>query len=478
MRRMKMSALLLSILLLLGGCALTPSYQRPEAPFSVPAEYQNADQEDPVPVGPEAWWREFGDPELSAVVERALARNLDVKSAAAKVEEMAARFGAERAGLFPALNLSLGAERTGIGRSTEVPEFTAGLAASYEVDLFRRIASGTEAARAVLLQAEENQRTVLQTVAATAATTYLSIEGLERRIAVLTQSIASYEKSLRLVKLRYRRGTATILDVRQAARLVAQARSNLPVLEQQLAVAWQELSVLCGDYPRDRPVRAQPADYYHGLSPVPEGLPSELLRRRPDIRSAEAYLASTHSRVAEAHAARFPRLTLTGTYGYTTDALGDLLRPESRLWNLAAGLAAPLFDAGALKSGEEAARARYSQAEAGYWKTVLTAFSEVEQALTVNRTQQERLTELIDFEKQARATLKVAQSRYERGLVEYLTVLDSQQALISAQIQVIETQTALYQNRVFLHRALGGDFDSLPQENDAALEAGEALPAS
>ncbi|MEW5736470.1 MAG: efflux transporter outer membrane subunit [Thermodesulfobacteriota bacterium] len=481
MQRTMRRALFVMLLAACCGCSLSPAYKRPDPPFSVPEKYEHASGPEEAAAWPEPWWQGFDDPELTRFVSRALSRNLDAAAAAARVEEYAARFSAERAGLFPALNLSAKGDRTGVGRSVEIPEFTAGLAASYEVDLFRRIRSGTEASRVELLQMEENRQTVLNTVAASTATAYLEIESLERRIAVLRESIRSYEKSLRLVELRYRRGTTMILDVKQAARLLAQARAGLPVLEQQLALAWQKLSVLCGDYPKDIPARQQPEDYFHALAPVPAGLPSELLRKRPDVRAAEAYLASTVSRTAEAHAARFPRITLTGSYGYASEALGDLLRPEGRMWSLAAGLTAPVFDAGRLKANEEAAQARSRQAEAAYWKTVLTAFSEVEEALTVNRMQEQRLLYLRDFEKQARSALSLAQSRYERGLIEYLTVLDAQQAFILARTDVINTQTALYQNRVFLHRALGGSFD-LPQEENPGsppeASAAEAGPNS
>jgi multidrug efflux system outer membrane protein len=270
------------------------------------------------------------------------------------------------------------------------------------------------------------------------------------------QSIKNYRQNLQLVKRRYERGLTSILDLRQARRILAQAEASLPSLRQELGISQQRLAVLLGQYPETKPPRLQQEDYFKRLTPVPPGLPSELLLRRPDIRAVEAQLKASNARIGAAKASRFPRITLTGSFGHTSDELEDLFKPRSELWNLALGITQPLFNAGKLRSGQQAAEARYAQAVADYAKTVLTAFFEVEKALLTRKEQMERRERIVNLLKEARATQKVAQSRYERGLVNYLVVLDAQQSRFRTEETLVMVDLAILVNRVSLHRALGG----------------------
>jgi len=324
------------------------------------------------------------------------------------------------------------------------------------VDLWGRLARGQEAARADLLQAEENRRTIAQTVVAETISLYLLMESLERRIRIALDKIESYGRSLAFVEGRYERGLTSILDVMQARRALAQAEPVLPSLRQDLGITQQKLSVLAGRYPRTRPPRPQPEDYYKRLQPVPPGLPSDLLLRRPDIKAAEAGLMSLNARVGVAKASRFPSITLTGTFGYSSDELDRLFRPESELWNIALGGVQSLFDAGKLKAGQRAAEARYQQGVAEYAKTVLTAFSEVEGALLTRKEQLDRRDRVLNHLMEARRTQEVAENRYKRGLVDYLTVLVAQQARFKAEEDLVLVDLAILSNRATLHRALGG----------------------
>jgi multidrug efflux system outer membrane protein len=333
--------------------------------------------------------------------------------------------------------------------------------ATFEVDLWGRLARAEEAAREDLLQSAENRQTVAQTVTAEAISLYLQIESLERQIKIVEDSIANYRDSLQVVNRRYERGLVSILDLRQARRTLAQAEARLPALRQDLGTAQQQLAVLAGQYPKTSPAREHPEDYYRQLDPVPPGLPSELLRRRPDIRANEAGLRAQNARVGEALAARFPRISLTGNLGYTSSDLSTLLQPESFLWSWAAGLVQPLFTAGRLAAQQREAEARFQQGAADYAKTVLTAFSEVEQALLTREEQLQRRERLLKFLEEARATQRVAQSRYQRGLVGYLDVLEAQQTRFQAEENVVLVDFAILNNRVSLHRSLGGGWAQL-----------------
>ena len=461
----------LAALLGLSSCMkLGPDYHRPDTGIQMPQTYQHGPSESATLEPEDRWWEVFGDPELNRLVEEALANNLDIKKATAKILEVQSQFVQARADRFPSVNLQGQGQRqrqagrlamAGFASEREMETYTLSLPASFELDLWGRLARAEEAARADLVQAEENRRIVAQTIAAETISLYLQIESVERRIQITGQSIENYRRSLALVERRYERGLTSVLDVRQARRILARAEGLLPALRQDLGTTQQKLAVLLGRYPKTRPPRPQPEDYFERLAPVPPGLPSDLLLRRPDIRAAEANLRALNARVGVGKASRFPRITLTGSFGYSSDELNRVFRPESELWTLAMGIVQPLFDAGKLKAGQRRAEARYQQGVAEYAKTVLTAFFEVERAFLTREEQLKRRSHIVNFLQEARATQRVAESRYERGLVDYLTVLDAQQTRFQAEGDLVRVDLAILSNRVTLHRALGGGWAEL-----------------
>jgi len=442
-----------------------PDYHRPDTGIQMPAHYEHGSAEIVTPQPDDRWWEVYGEVEINRLVDEVFRNNLDIKKATAGILEVRSKFVQARADRFPSLSLQSQGERQerqiiGIipGESFSVlsETYTFSLPASFEVDLWGRLARGQEAARADLLQAEENRRTVAQTVVAETISLYLLVESLERRIRIALDKIQSYGQSLAFVEGRYERGLISILDVMQARSALAQAEAILPSLRQDLGITQQKLSVLAGRYPRTITPRLHPEDYYKRLEPVPPALPSDLLLRRPDIRAAEAGLLALNARVGVAKASRFPSISLTGTLGYSSNELDRLFRPESELWNIALGGVQSLFDAGKLKAGQRAAEARYQQGVAEYAKTVLTAFSEVEGALLTRKEQLDRRDRVLNQLMEARRTQKVAKNRYKRGLVDYLTVLVAQQARFKAEEDLVLVDLAILSNRATLHRALGG----------------------
>jgi multidrug efflux system outer membrane protein len=451
----------LAISLTVSGCfKMGPDYQRPGMEFRVPAHYQYTPTELIMPEPEDQWWRVFNDSELNQLVEEVLQNNLDIKRATGAVLEVRAQLVSVRADRFPQVDIEGHAERQqipkGISDDRTTTAYDLSLPASFELDLWGRLARAEEAVRANLLQAEENRRTVAQTVVAETVTLYLQMESLERAIDIDKKLIESFRRSLNLVESRYKRGLTSVLDVRQARRVLAGAEATLPSLRQDLGTTQQTLAVLLGRYPETRPPRLQPEDYYKRLAPVPPGLPSELLLQRPDIRAAEDQLVSLNALVGVAKASRFPRIVLTGSYGYASEDLERLLKPENELWNIAAGIAQPLFDAGKLQAAQRAAEARYQQGVAEYSKTVLTAFAEVEGAFLTREEQLKRREYVVTFLHEAREAQRIAESRYEKGLVDFLTVLDTQRTRFEAERDLLEVDFTLLNNRVNLHRALGG----------------------
>ena len=456
-----------SAILLMGtGCMkIGPDYHRPDTGIEMPRSYQHASTETTTSLPEDRWWQVFGDHEINQLVEEALRNNLDIKKATARILEVRSQFVETRADRFPTLSLEGQAQRQhrqiigvipGESFSVKTDIYTLSLPASFELDLWGRLARAEEAALGDLLQAEENRRTVAQTVVAEAITFYLQMESLERRVQITKEIIENLSHTLALVESRYERGLASVLDLRQARRTLAQAEALLPSLRQELGMTQQKLAVLLGRYPTTQAPRLQPEEYFKRLATVPPGLPSELLLRRPDIRAAEAKLMTLNARVGVSKASRFPRITLTGSFGYSSDELDQLLQHESTMWNLALGIAQPLFDAGKLQAGQRAAEARYEQGVAEYAKTVLTAFSEVERAFLTRKEQIERRERTLSFLVEARATQRVAESRYRRGLVDYLTVLEAQQTRFRAEENLVLVDLAILSNRVSLHRAFGG----------------------
>lgn len=454
------------------GCAhLGPEYKKPDLETAVPSGWLQSTGEAGEAASGRRWWEAFDSPELNDLVQDVLARNLDIQEAAARVLEVRAALTSRRADRFPRVDFEAGAGRRRQTVTRAIPTLQGvfqeeqrvttdshnlSLPAAFELDLWGRLARAEEAARQDLLRAEENRLTVAQGVAAEAVTLYLQTEALKRRLQITEQRIGNYEQSLALVERRYESGLTSILDVRQVRRALAGAQALLPPIRQELGATQHALSVLAGQYPTTDDDRTPSESAFRVKEPVPPGVPSVLLQRRPDIRAAEANLKALNARVGEALAARFPRISLTGSFGYSSETLGRLFDPASELWNIASGLAHPLFDAGRLKAAQRAAEARYRQGAAAYARTVLQAFAEVENALLTRKEQIERRERVLEFLDEARVTQEVAESRYGRGLTDYLNVLEAVQTRFQAEEDVVLADLAIATNRVSLHRALGG----------------------
>ena len=446
------------------GCIkMGPDFQTPQLGIHKPETYQYADSGEKPSQTEGAWWHVFNNTQITQLANDVIKYNLDIRKAAARVLEVQSQLVGTRADRFPSLGFNAEAKKQkrpiigiipGDSFTVRSESHTLSFPASFELDLWGRLARAEEAARADLLQAEENHLTIVHSVVAEAVALYLQMESYERRIQITEDTIENFQRNLALVKSRYERGLSSILDLKQASRILSQAETALPPLRQELGITQQNMAVLMGTYPKTRPPRTQPEDYFKHLDPVPPGLTSELLLTRPDIKAAEAGLKSLNARVGVAKARRFPRITLTGSFGYTSADLNRLLNRESELWSLAAGVTQPLFDAGKLKAGQKAAEARYQQGLAEYAKIVLTAFSEVERALLTRQEQLERRDSVLNFLAQARAVQNIAEARYVRGLTDYLTVLDSQQTRFQAEQDLVTVDLVLLTNRVSLHRAL------------------------
>jgi multidrug efflux system outer membrane protein len=456
-------SLILILLTGLGGCInLGPDYHQPDLNIQIPESFQNDPAEQTAgQLDEDRWWHVFGDTELNQLVEEVLKRNWDLKQAAARILEARAQYVQVSADRWPQVDFDYrwDKRRVGgisVGRGQTITTHQVSFPAFFEIDLWSRLAKASRAAWNDILVVEENRRTVAQTLVAETINLYLQIEAVERRLQIADQSIEAFKRSLQFVETRYRRGLISVLDVRQARRILAGAEVRVPELQQQLGISQQQLAVLLGRYPKTGSARSQPEDYYRRLDPVPPGLPSTLLLRRPDIRATEARLEALNERIGAAKAARFPAITLTGSYGWNADGKDRLFKAESVIWNFARGVVQPLADGDRLKARQRGIEAQYQQAVSDYANTVLNAFAEVEGALLTRKKQLERRQRELKFLEEARATQRVAQNRYLRGLVEYLDVLEAQQTRFTSEDTLALVDLSILTNRVNLHRALGG----------------------
>ncbi|MGD2099491.1 MAG: efflux transporter outer membrane subunit [Desulfobacterales bacterium] len=453
---------------LIGCINLGPHYHRPDINIEIPQYYQSDSIKSSAnSVITDRWWHDFNDPELNRMVAEVMQHNWDLKQAAARILEARAQYVQISADRWPQVNFDYDWDQrrfggVNVGRGQTITTHQVSFLALFEIDLWSRLAKASRAAWDEILASEENRRTIAQTLVAETIDLYLQIQAFERRLQIAAESIAAFERSLQFVEIRYRRGLTSALDVRQARRILAGAQTRIPELQQQLGITQQQLSILLGRYPETRPARPQPADYYRQPEPVPIGIPSTLLRQRPDIRAAELRLQALNEQIGAAKADRFPKITLTGSYGWNSDGKDRLFKSGSVIWNFARGVAQPLVDADRLKARQREVEAQYEQAVSDYANTILNAFAEVEGALLTRQKQLERRQREVVFLAEARATQRVAQNRYIKGLIQYLDVLEAQQTRFTAEDNLAQVDLNILTNRVSLHRAIGGSW-AVPQ---------------
>ncbi|PCG14883.1 MAG: RND transporter [Sphingomonas sp.] len=441
--------------LLLAGCTL-PGKRAPApdaAAVAPPPAWRTA-------LGPGApiradWWQGFGDPQLTALVERALANNVDVLTAAARVEEARAAEALARAQLLPQIGGTVpetqGQTLTAFGTTSRAIGAQPGVNASYDLDLFGRLRQASRAARAQLLATEAARDTVRLATAAAAASGYVTLRALDQRLAIAQATLAARQDALRIARRRFEAGYSSRLEYRQAQGEYAATQQLVPAA--QLAITRQEnaLSLLTGDAPRAI-ARGLALDRIAAPA-IPDGLPADLLRRRPDLYQAEQTLVAADRTLDSQRAAMLPNLSLTGSAGLV---LSTALAQPQAIFSLGASILAPLFDGGRLRAQERAATARRDQAAFAYRRTALTAFREVEDALAGVRRTGEQARALGDQATAARGALQNATNRYRAGYSGYLEQLDAQRNLLTAELALVQTEADRLSAYVALYQAMGG----------------------
>lgn len=475
MKRIILAAAALSLLV---GCAVGPDYRRPEPGTDVPAGWSAHDStatpaalaEKMDSGGGGRWWTGFHDATLDSLVDHALAHNHDLQAAAARVLEARALAGGTRADRWPSIEVGGTASRSKSANlnfpgfiSPHLTAFSASATARYEADLWGRVARGDEAAIAALLASEHERAALARSIVAAVINARLEARELSGRIHLTEATLTSYRQSLGAVQDRYRQGLVPSLDLELARQNLLAGQAGLPPLRQQLAAARRRLEVLCGSYPHgltpgDQPARAMVTA--PTIPSVPEGLPSDLLDRRPDLQAAELRLHAAVAQVGQAKAALYPRISLTGSSGFSSRELSELGTSGTDVWSLVGNLVMPLINRGATKAQYKAAEARAAQAAAGYRQTVLEAFAEVENSLDLDFYLALQYRDLGEATLAAVQAERLAADRYRRGLDNILVMLESQRRSYATQNQLLTVQRQRLAARVNLIVALGGPWDS------------------
>jgi multidrug efflux system outer membrane protein len=445
-------------LVALAACSVGPAYKRPDIPS--PPQWQETSTNESAAVWPSAdWWHGFGSDKLDELIAEAQRSNDDLAAAIARVQEADAQARIAGAPLLPSLDFGADASRqeaqiAGVGHGT-FNTFNPELSASYELDFWGKNRALRAAARATAIASHYDKETVALTVVSSVATAYFQALEFRDRLEVARQNVTNGQKILRGLQLEQTAGIATALDVAQQETTVALLDAAIPPLEQQFRQTVNALAVLIGKTPESIDVDTGTLNSL--TSPlVVEGLPSQLLSRRPDVAESEQQLISANADITVARAALFPSIQLTASGGYESSALSSLINPASRIWSLSAGLTQPIFHGGALRGQVVFSNARYAELLSSYHKTVISAFGNVENALVAARQtkeQQVRQQKAVDT---ARRAFQYAQTQMSAGTVNILTVLNTENALFSAQDELVQVQYLHLQSLVDLFTALGG----------------------
>lgn len=464
--RLLMPLLLLSTL---PGCLLGPDHLQPQSDlpsgWMVPAADSAAATVTPT-IDPH-WWHLFDDPALTALIEEALQHNADLSVAAARIAEARALLNLRDAERYPLLSGQADASRQQGSAETAQPgggvihdALSVSAVLNYELDLWGRLARANEAAQAQLLASVASRDAIALAVSADIASGYFNLRALDQQLLVARNTVKTREGSYRFQESRYRNGATSQLVFRQAESELAAARAELPALEQQRTLQINALSVLLGRTPRELVQQTittgHTLDELPPLPEVPMGLPSTLLQRRPDILAAEQQLRAANAEIGIAHAAYFPRLSLTGLFGNQSDDLSNLFNGSAKNWQFAGNLTGPIIDFGRTQATVEAAEARRQQALINYQQTVRTAFREVLDALKSRSASSERLAAQSQQVAALQQTARLAQRRFEEGYSDYLEVLDAQRSLFNVELARINTQQQGLRALVQLYKALGG----------------------
>ncbi len=482
-----------TILVGLTGCAAVgPTYQKPEP--ELPAQWAEGGGTSAMPVvALDTWWTQFKDPLLDSLVRRAIAANHDLRLADTRLREARAQRQLAGAARVPAINASSAYSKSRSYENTQNGDVKAdlyqvGFDAGWEIDIFGGVRRSIEAADASVAVSEEDRRDVLVTLMGEVARNYLELRGSQQRLVIARKNIANQQETVQLVEKRAEIGLSGELEVEQAKNQLYLTKSRATDIETTTRQTMHRMALLLGEQPQALVAELSPEALLPAAPPeIPLTLPSDLLRRRPDIRRAERQLAAATAEVGVATAELFPRFSLGLLGGLQSQNLSDLVTSGSRFWSLGPTVKWSLFDGGRARAGVEVQDARRERAEIGYEKTVLAALGDVENALVALALEKENRKNLGAAVVSAQRAASLAGGQYQLGLVDFLNVLQTETSLSQSEDQLVQSDQRLATNVVSLFKALGGGWDPAAEETSrmpsrqgpsspGVVVAGNAMP--
>ncbi len=461
-----------SLLSTLAGCMVGPDYRAPTP--TVPAAWSAPAAPTAQAVDLARWWKTFNDPVLNSLIDRAIANNLTLKQAQAQLRQSRAQRGVAFATLFPTVDLTSAFTRSqasgaNSGNDRRGPpqrnlpgnQYQMGLDAAWEIDIFGGNRRGVEAADAGVLASAEGLNATLVSVVAEVALDYVQLRGYQQQIAVAEENLKDQQKTADITRRRKAAGFVSALDIANADAVVASTQAEIPVLQTSARQTIYALSILLGRDPAALTNElSKTAAIPVGPPDVPTGLPSELLRRRPDILRAEALLHAANAQIGAATAGLFPKVNLVGSAGYQNSLSQYLTSWHSRYWSLGPSVDWQVFNAGSVLSNIEVQKALTEQAMLTYEQTVLTALQDVENALIASTNEEAHRKALRDAVADNKKAVDLSLQLYTAGEIEFLNLLDAQRSLLAAQNALVQSDTNVSTDLVALYKALGGGWDA------------------
>jgi multidrug efflux system outer membrane protein len=449
---------------LLASCAVGPNYKAPQV---APAAVQNAQSSQFIAQSPEAlWWQEFGDTELDDLVGRALAANLDLRSAYDRVRAARAVFVERKFDYAPHVQLDgayshFDEQQPGFGSGRfNAQSDSLGFDAAWEIDLFGHVRRSVEAARADLGAEQANYQDAQVSVAAEVARNYFELRGAQKRLSVARENLSTEHQTLELTQLLDETGRGSELDVQRSRARLKATEATIPPLEAAEKQAGYRLAVLVGERPGALERELKPAAVATYAKALPIGDPTELLRRRPDVRAAERQLAAATARVGVATADLFPRVNVAGFVGFLSGDVGRLFSTadgnNARAWSISPTVSWAAFDMGSVRARLHASEAQSDAAAANYEKVVLVALEDAENSFIAYSSQQTQLKSLTEQAQASRRAAELADTQYREGVADFLVLLDAQRTQLDAEDSVAQAETAVNISVVAIYKALGG----------------------
>ncbi|MGA2071756.1 MAG: efflux transporter outer membrane subunit [Sedimentisphaerales bacterium] len=451
-------------MLLQAGCMVGPDYkpQDPNAPTGWVGT-KNTSSSDAMLL---EWWTEFNDVNLTSLIERAMKSNLDLRLAEERIRQARAASGVAGAGFWPTADVTGSATRNRNAAGVKSNLFQAGLDATWELDIFGGTRRNIEAAEADIRASVEDRRDVLVTLVSELAINYVQLRGFQQEIIIAQNNLKAQQQSAAVVHRRYEGGFVSALDVANADAQVATTMSQIPLLETSAQQTIYNISVLLGQEPASLLEELSPASSIPLTPPeVPAGLPSDMLRRRPDVRRAEAQIHAATAQIGVATADLFPKFNLAGSIGMQANNLNKF-RWDQRSWSFGPSASWEIFNAGRVSYNIEVQKALQQQAVLTYKKTVLTAIQDVENALVAYTNEQEHHKAIIDAVAANRKAVDLSTQLYVEGQTDFLSVLVAQGSLYSSEDALVQSTRNLSTDLISLYKALGGGWDSQSPDSD------------